>query len=200
MERCTPFRFVAETLELRGRLGGSAPVGVAPVFRDNETGYFATLPISDSLDVSIFMSTSDAGSNRSIGKLAHQIHDRGCKFIEAVVHQPAPRSKKSRYWELVSPVSLRPLPSTPDVDPNWAGCPYMDHKMGGQPGLIPGSQRWDEPLQQLFGDGFGLLVQVAFPGSEDIMIEESWPFGEMSFYMFHRDRGGEHTFKFLWTR
>src|SRR3569833_3614942 len=134
MVNCTPLRVVQDIPESRARLGGLAPSGVSPRLSDEETGYLATIPISEASDVSFFLSTSFTDPKRSIFHLAHQIHDGSCGFVEAVIHAPSQRSERSQYWELVSPVSLRLLPPVPDADPYFAGCRFLGHKFEGLPG------------------------------------------------------------------
>jgi hypothetical protein len=200
MRICTPLRFVSDSPRHRGRIGGRGPVGVAPRFRDAETSYFATIPISADLDASIFLSTSDIGPRRTAWSLAHRIHGAECLFVEAVVHQPARRSKRSPFGVLVSAASMQEQDSRPDMDPHWDGCPFMDHKLGGVPGLPPASQHWGKPIQQLFEEGYALALQLTFPSSDDTLIKGSWPFGEFTFLTFHRVTGDDHDFKFLWTQ
>jgi hypothetical protein len=201
MKRCTPVRFVRENPTLRGRIGGRPPLGIAPRHKTEDTAYFATVPLSESLDVSVFLSaTWDTNPKTSIWHWSRRLLDNRTGIVEAIPHAPLLRARRTTFWELLAACSLQESPARLDIDPDWEGCAYLDHKFGGEAGFTPENGHLEQEVRRISADGFFQVAQFAFPSAADESIEGSWPFGEMTFHLFAHLGSTVPDFRFLWSK
>ena len=181
-------------------------MGVKPSRVEATTCYLATLGLEDGIDVSLFSSFDYLAKQSPFNffRATYKLHDESNIIIQFVVHQHMPR------YDMASPLRS-PLPmlgfvfGAQSIDPE---CPtiealgnptiYSDHKVGGQPFFSQLEGEVGATLA-LLRDGYIHLLQIAFPSSNDTLINADWPFGEAVFHVFAKKSKNGFEFRYLWA-
>ena len=178
------------------RIGGLPPVNVSPKRITERTHYFGTFPISGDRDVelSIFCSF-DYGSFTSpifITRHIHKLIDEDSEVIQCVFHEPSPRGDNPRLASELRAYGINVGPEVlDDVEGERGGVPHM---VGGIPFLYPKFKGMSDDILKA---GYFHLLQWAFPGKGDCLVEGAWPFADYRFHLFLRVSTSGYDYKAL---
>ena len=181
------------------RIGGNPPEGVKPEYIDENTSYFATLPISKdpAIELSIFVSFGDNFSKTDIFALRGQIHNQDSKAVQLVVHSSRPRSSSR---ELASEIPSYALTISRKVFKEKKGDfeEYPEHKLGGIPFFSYDVDSILDFINNTPANGYVHIAQFAFPNDNDVLLDVDWPFAQYVFHVFGKEDCGKLSFISCW--
>lgn len=173
-----------------GLLGGHPPRGASPRGVTKNTRFFATLPLNQTLDVSLFLHFDfDAMWD------ARGVVQTEQTLIEVVTHERAETRNRSEWRSELPAMSLEIGPQVRD-EARDGGGPLPHHKLGGCPRLVWEREETVSELSTLAAGGGKLFAQFAFPSSSDAIVDGDWPFGDGLFHAFMGPGGSKWWF--LW--
>lgn len=187
---CIPFRIKTEVAEGSERFGGHTPSGISPRLSNELTQYLLTLDFVDDLQLSLFVSLDvDLWAER-MGTVVSPAPDT----FDCVVHAAAKRGAETAFQSKYPEGSIHRGPPQLD-DPTE---PYADHKVGGFPVFFGYGADAYQAAALLLKNGYYPLLQLCFPSSDDLEIDEDWLFGEEPFHLFFKVIDGEYEFRAMW--
>jgi hypothetical protein len=195
-EQCLPMRVGKGPSEQGARLGGRAPVDVAPRRQNALSSYFATVPLTlePTLEVSLFLSLDFDSMADAAGRLLHK------ELIEPVIHQPTRRGTSD--W-LTSSLPEHPLIIMEQTE-DWVvegkeRIILPGHKLGGRPYTIRKTQTLLAELQECNAQGFTQVLQLDFPvGADDATVAGDWPFADGMFHLLGRPPFASGDWRWFW--
>jgi hypothetical protein len=200
---CRPLTVVKADSEIGLRVGGTPPVGVSPSHVDELTRYFATIELSDDLELSLFFSVDPNQTQpRSISKNKYVFHDESETLTQFVVHKAAKRSKDS---PLAAPFEGHGLKleekrvDSPNLEDEAKDDVWTHHKLGGVPFYYVLYEDILEPSAELLANGWIHLLQMTSLGEEDASVKGEWPIWKWMFHVFAKPKGDGLEFRYIWA-
>lgn len=196
-DRYVPFCIGGEDAASGPRIGGCAPIGVIPSFRNGDTKYLMTIPCSGDLEMSLFYSF-DFFNDGPMGfhDGAYILHSEKSPMVEMITHPVTTRGEDGSLQfmtgrELILQKALK-RENESEI--------YEFHKFGGIPAF---TREFEESLSKdisnALKDRFVHLVQLAFPvGPNDSLVDCNWPFGDAIFHLFVRQDHSGFRYKYCW--
>lgn len=193
-----------EDADTGSRIGGNAPEGVVPALVNTATRYFLTLALDDSSgqELSLFVSIDwddrkCAGSSDNLWNNVSKLKTTDCPLVQCVVH---PRTSRSRSSHLRSDLIGRTLvieEERPDILVEPGGELLLGSKLGGRPYYYYGTLSYIKSLDDLFEQGFCLLLQYTEGGYEPGCPFLS-PFGEYTFHLLAKETADGIVWRYGW--
>lgn len=203
--RFAPFRLRADSALPRHHFfGGAAPHDVHPLRQIPETFFLAALGLTANEAVGIFchFNYQSATSPTYFYSASHKLWDASADYLEFVVFNGLAESSQSSPYAHQLP-ELRfsfydggDDPSEPTADDYANGRIFSDHKVGGLPFFEQIEGRILDDVLRARKEGFVHILQLAFPGPDDTLIDADWPFGPMVFHVFAKRSNTSDAFEF----
>lgn len=194
---CQPFSISESDADVGARFGGTSPKGVHPPKASDRCEYLLTVSCNDR-ELSVFTAlVYDPDDPNCVWRLSRQLLPDSNSWVQAVLHDPAPRSAGNRLRSSFAGHRLDVEDPRADTDEGPDG-PYLLHKIGGTPVFRDGGKDLEALATSVMRDGFLHALQLASPGSRDADIGGSWPFGDDVFHVFMQRQSSRTSFRFLW--
>jgi hypothetical protein len=203
--RFFPFRLRSDSgLPGRHFIGGCAPHHVVPLRKASATFFLGVLGLTVDQDVGIFchVDYESSTSPTYFYTASHRLWDDSADYLEFVVFDRGAEPSRSRPY----PTQLPELRfsfydggndlAAPTAADYAEGSIFSDHKIGGLPFFEQIEGRILDDVLKAREDGFAHILQLAFPGPEDTLIDADWPFGPMVFHVFARRSKATAAFEF----
>jgi hypothetical protein len=203
-----PVRIVTDAGAGQAQFGGYPPPGVRPRRVVAETQYFLTLPLTEAVDVSVFLSLNyeDRESPRWLFRHYYTLFSEERELVQFVLHESRLevaedselRSEFFRFGLSQGPLSTDPEVSTVHDLRMHDDAIYADHKTGGIPYFHQLVRTLPQQSLESLRMGYRHLLQLCSPGYEDPTIKGTWPFGESIFHIFGKPGPNEAGWSFLY--
>jgi hypothetical protein len=182
------------------RFGGNAPVGVSPPIVNSLTRYFATivLDLEEKQELSLFTSMDyDEGSPTSLWVNTEKIHTADCSLVQCVIHECASRSSSTSCASDLRGHALETEAEISDIVVEPKGPLLLPSKIGGRPYFYYGQPKYVAPINDLFSEGYILILQFTYPGPKEAPKGE-WPFFDFTFHLFAKETSDGITWRYGW--
>ena len=195
-----------EDSDIGSRIGGNAPEGVVPPFQNSATRYFATIALGDknAQELSVFVSidwnnqTCHESSNpNNLWNNVSKLKTAACPLVQFVVHPQKPRSNSKNLASELGGRALLIEEEALDVLVEPGGELLLPSKIGGRPYYYYGTPSYIESLDQLFEQGFCLLLQYTEGGYERGQPFLS-PFCEYTFHLLAKETPEGINWRYGW--
>lgn len=192
--------------ETGARVGGFAPDGIVPPYRNVATRYFATVQLDDKgeREVSLFVSVDwddqtcyDPANQNSLWNTVSKLRATDCPLVQCVIHRTARRSRSNHLGADFSGRALLIEGERPDIVVEPGGELLLPSKMGGRPYYYYGTPSYIQSMDRAIEEGFFLFLQLTLPG-----VKESppgrWPFGDYSFHLLAKESKSGIIWRYGW--
>jgi hypothetical protein len=192
---CFPFVIGQGESETGARIGGRPPAGIAPSRTRPECQYFATFPLigSTSREISIFINSSID----PLFEMTDCLNDSD--EISIIGHRTSERASNNLFRSDLSehPVLISQAINDIVLDEGQR-IPHSHNKLGGLPFILNFENELLDQIHLLTAKGYCQVVQVAFPGEGDALVEGDWPFGDGLFHVFGHPPFIANDWYWLW--
>jgi hypothetical protein len=188
------------------RIGGNAPEGVLPSIVSPATRYFLTLELGASTgrELSLFVSvdwdekTSVESSNpNNLWNNVSKLKMADCPLVQCVVHPRASRANSSHLKSDLIGRALLIEEERPDILVEPGGELLLGSKIGGRPYYYYSTSAYIEALDQLFEQGYCLLLQYTEGGYERGLNNMS-PFNDYTFHLLAKETADGIVWRYGW--
>ena len=122
--------------------------------------------------------------------------------VEVVFHGAVGRSKGPNAWD--SPLSAHPIilceEELDTQEEEGEVTPRSTHKLGGKPYLVQRGGSLEEEVRALESAGYRQALQIDFPGQQDALLSDPWPFGTGIFHVLIRRTDAGYEWRCFWEK
>lgn len=200
VHKCRPIKILGQDSAVGSRIGGNAPVGVAPPIVNTLTRYFATVVLDEinKQELSIFLGMDyDEGSQMSLWENTVKTHTTDCSLVQFVIHGSASRSSSTICASELSGRALEIADEIPDIVVEPKGALLLPCKIGGRPYLYYDNPKYIASVNNLLSEGYHLMLQFTCPNFKEAP-KGKWPFFEFTFHLFAKETSAGIVWKYGW--
>lgn len=195
---CRPIQICKEDSLDGPRIGGSPPDKIVPPVQNSLTRYFATIPLNEAHELSLFLSIDyEEASCTSLWENSVKLHSQQSALVQCVVHPNANRSLKPSLISELSSHAMTIGDECADTIVEPRGALLVPNKIGGRPYFYYDNQPYIDSIYRLFDEGFFYFLQFTCPSAEQAPTGD-WPFFEMTFHLLARETPSGITWKYGW--